>query len=398
MTARQPIRLRRANGRIGRFALVITFLVALSAVAALDFAPVDRLLEKTVSEGEVAGGSVLVLHRGNVVFEKGFGFADLESREPFKVETPVIVASISKPLLGTAAFRLSEKGAVDLTTPISKYIPEFKSATLKSGEALKRAPTTIELFTHTAGTRYSEAPGGRPWFASWTRGRPLAYVVKRYALEIPFAAQPGTRYAYSGIGTDIAARVLEVAAGQPRNQLLAAEVAKPLGMTRTFYRDAVNLKLVGRMPTRYHRGKDGRLVADKGRPIPPKNTYSSSGGSVISIAPDLAKWLLMISNQGRHEGHAFLAPETLAEMLTAAPHSRNARGGLFIRKKDDAGKTIVVGHTGSSGANCWIDFEHDLIGIMLTQTRGKDIRSFRITLEKLITECVANPTQHGALR
>jgi CubicO group peptidase (beta-lactamase class C family) len=96
----------------------------------------------------------------------------------------------------------------------------------------------IELFTHTSGLRHDEAPGGRPWFASWTEGKTLAQVVKRYALEFPFMAQPGTRYAYSGIGTDVAARVLEVAAARPRNALIVIEVTKPLGMTQTFYRDA----------------------------------------------------------------------------------------------------------------------------------------------------------------
>jgi len=370
------------------FAIVL--LVALSAGAAVDFAPVNRLLEKAVTEGTVAGGSVLVLHRGDVVFEEGFGFADIKTRAPFKADAPVIVASISKPLLGTAAFRLAEKGVLKLSTPISEYLPDFKATKLESGDSLVRSPTTAELFAHIAGTRNSEAPGGRPWFASWTAGKPLAHVVERYALEFPFAAQPGTRYAYSGIGTDIAARVLEVAAGQPRNVLFVAEVSKPLGMTRTFFRDASSVKRVGPMPTRYYRGKNGELAVSRKRHLPPTNTYSSSGGSVISTAPDLAKWLLMIRNHGRHEGHAFLAPETVANMLAEISPSRNARGGLFIRKKDESGKVIVVGHTGSSGTNCWINFEHDLIGIMLTQTRGKDIKPFRIALERLITECVAN--------
>jgi CubicO group peptidase (beta-lactamase class C family) len=145
------------------------------------------------------------------------------------------------------------------------------------------------------------------------------------------------------------------------------------------------------MPTRYYRGKDGTLLVSRTRPLPPPDTYSSSGGSILSTAPDLARWLLMIRNGGRVGEKVFLAPETVADMLAKSPGSRNARGGLFIRKKDASGKAIVIGHTGSSGTNCWIDFEHDLIGIMLTQTRGKDITPFRIKLEKQVTECVSEP-------
>jgi CubicO group peptidase (beta-lactamase class C family) len=106
----------------------------------------------------------------------------------------------------------------------------------------------------------------------------------------------------------------------------------------------------------------------------------------MSTAPDLARWLMMIRNQGQDEnGEPFLKAETVAEMLAPFPRSRNARCGLFIRKKDDKGKPLVVGHTGSSGTNCWIDFENDIIGIMLTQTRGKDIKAFRIELENRVS-------------
>lgn len=341
----------------------------------------------------VAGGSVLVLHRGEPVFEGGFGFADIASRTPFRIDSPAVIASISKPLLGTAAYRLAEQEKINLVAPVSDYLPEFAGRSLESGGLLKRAPTTTELFTHTSGIRHDEAGGGRPWFAAWTAGKPLADVVGRYAREYPFKAQPGTSCTYSGIGTDVAAGALEVAAGCPRNELLITVLTKPLDMTRTFYRDAASLERIGVMPTRYHRGKDGMLLVSPARRVPPTNTYSSSGGSIISTAPDLARWLLMIRNKGRHGGKAFLTADTVSGMLSGFPRSSNARGGLFIRRRNQAGAAVVVGHTGSSGTNCWIDFERDVIGIMLTQTRGKDIRPFRIGLEERITACFAEPQE-----
>jgi hypothetical protein len=73
-------------------------------------------------------------------------------------------------------------------------------------------------------------------------------------------------------------------------------------------------------------------------------------------------------------------------MLSPFSRSRNSKCGLFIRKKDQDGKVLVVGHSGSSGTNCWIDFENDIIGIMLTQTRGDDIRDFRVSLERQIRD------------
>ena len=376
------------TNRVARGFLCLIGLILGSPAAASDFSQLRRLLKEVVANGTVAGGSVLVLHRGESVFEEGFGFADVKSKTPFRLGTPVVIASISKPLLATAAFRLSEQKKVTLTAPITDYLAEFAHAKLESGTPLTHAPTAIELFTHTSGIRRSDASGGRPWLAKWTEGEPLSAVVKRYAREFPFKTQPGTRYAYSGIGTDVAARVLEVAAAQPRNELLVTVIAKPLGMTHTFYRDAESLRRIGTMPTRYYHGKDGTIVESRLRPVPPTNTYSSSGGAIISTAPDLARWLLMIRNNGQHEGQAFLSRETVAEMLSRYPPSLKGRGGLSLLRKSDSGEAIVVGHTGSSGTSCWIDFEKDLIGIMLTQTKGKDIKPFRLELEKRIYECL----------
>lgn len=146
-----------------RFVLMVFVLISgLRVAVAVDFAPLLNSIENAVTEGKVAGGSLLVLRRGEVVLERGFGFADLESKRPFQVDTPVVVASISKPLLGTVAFRLHERGKVKLADPISESLPEFAGRDLESGEPLKRAPTTLELFTHTSGIRQSDVPGGRP--------------------------------------------------------------------------------------------------------------------------------------------------------------------------------------------------------------------------------------------
>jgi len=351
------------------------------------FSAVQNLLTQSVADDTVAGGSLVVIHRGKTVFETGFGFADVKTRRPFRVDTPCVIASISKPLLGTAVFHLAEAGKLEITIPISEYVPEFAELKLESGTPVARAPTMVELLTHTSGIRNDEAPGGRPWYASWTKGQPLSFVVTKYAREFPFKAQPGTRYAYSGIGTDVAARVAELAAGKPRNEMLLEKVCEPLGMTNTFFMDSKRTEQADPMPTRYHRRKDGKLAASSKRTFPAPNTYSSSGGSIISTSADLSRWLLMIRNGGMHAGKAYLAPETIKQMLSGQRVGKNAKGGFFIRKDGTGDRPDVIGHTGSSGTNCWIDFENDIIGIMLTQTRGKDIRPFRIELEKRVAKC-----------
>tara|TARA_R110002049_G_scaffold4601_5_gene32822 strand:- start:1137683 stop:1138843 length:1161 start_codon:yes stop_codon:yes gene_type:complete len=354
-----------------------------------DFGPIREFLERSVDQGVVAGGSVVVLHDGEIVFQSGFGFADLESETPFEVDTPVVVASISKPMLGTTMFRLADVGILDLQTPVAKYLPEFNEIKLESGAALDRQPIVSELLTHSSGLRHDDAKSGKIWFQKWTKGKTLEDVVKRVAIEFPFVTQPGTKFAYSGIGTDVLARIGEIVSDQPRNEMLQTHLCIPLEMKTTFYWDETGLERMRRqMPTRYYRDKKvgGGLRVYKGISQTKPNRYTASGGTIVSTAPDLLKWLQMIRSGGVHGDRVFLTPQTHSEMLQANELTGVARGGLFVRKRDDQGKPVGFGHTGSSGTNVWIDFETDTIGIMLTQTRGSDIKAFRIELERRISD------------
>jgi CubicO group peptidase (beta-lactamase class C family) len=356
------------------------------------FAGVRALLTQSLEKEIIAGGSVMIIEKGRVVFQSGFGYADLEAKTPFEIETPAIIASISKPLLATGIYRFAESGRLDMEAPVSKYLPEFTGAKLESGELVTRLPTTVELLTHTAGLRFDDAPQGRIWFQDWTQNQSLQFVINKVAKDFPFKAQPGSKWAYSGIGTDIAARVAEVTSGQLRNAFLLQQVCEPLGMTHTYYRSLERIQQIP-MPKRYSRNKKtGRLeLFISTRPALPENLYNSSGGNIISTAADLARWLLMLRDKGIHQGREYLKPETFAYMMT--PHSlgQNVKGGLFIRKKDDAGKPHAYGHTGSTGTNVWIDFKHDVIGIMLTQTSGENTKVFRLELEKQVEMALTQP-------
>jgi CubicO group peptidase (beta-lactamase class C family) len=355
------------------------------------FESVRAYMQEAVNQGKVAGGAVIVYHGGKIVLETGFGFADVATKRPFKITTPALIASVSKPIMATAFYRLVDAGKLDLTIPITAYLPEFNDRKLETGVAITRAPTVTELITHTSGLRSDYAKYGRIWFQDWTRNQSLAYVVAEVAKDFSFVTEPGTSYAYSGIGTDVAARVSEVVSGEPRNQMLQTWVCEPLGMAHTFYRDAGGLKRQKtEMPTRYFIGKEtGKLRVTTRRRIPNTNGYSSSGGTIISTAPDLLNWLLLLRNNGTHAGKQLLTEQSHNRMFRPNKVSDAAMGGLFIRAKGEDGKPVRFGHTGSSGTNIWIDFQTDTIGIMLTQTKGTDIKPFRIELERRITEVVS---------
>ncbi|MDX1565387.1 MAG: serine hydrolase domain-containing protein [Phycisphaeraceae bacterium] len=358
----------------------------------IDLDPLRKLLRQRVERQQVAGGAIRLVHRGRVILDEGFGYDNLNKKTPFPKDKPVIIASISKPMLGTAIFRLVDQGRLDPDKPIDFYLPEFKNLKLESGRRAKRAPTVRELLSHTAGMRIIKTKGGTPWYRRWTHGKKLAEVVGRYP-TFPLHAHPGTTYAYSGIGTDVAARVAEVASELPRNELLIEQLCKPLGLKNTFYRETDRMK--NHPLIRYARAADGTLKLRPGRPTVAKNGYSSSGGAVISTTRDVSVWLAMFRNRGRHEGQRYLSEKQIAPLLTRGQLGPAASGGLMVRRSGKRpGYPVEVGHTGSVGTFCWLDFERDLIAVVLTQTKGagggfrKDVRAM---VHRLIPKSVRTP-------
>ena len=84
------------------------------------------IMRQAVQQGQIAGGSFLVAHKGEIVFREAFGYADIESKRPFTTDELLPIASISKPFMASVVMVLVEQGKVNLDDPVEKYLPEFK--------------------------------------------------------------------------------------------------------------------------------------------------------------------------------------------------------------------------------------------------------------------------------
>ncbi len=152
-----------------------------------------------LSRGDIAGLVISVVRDGVVLFEKGFGWADVAGRVPMDPETTVIrVASISKSFTATAVLQLVEQGKLDLDRDVNDYLdfvipPAFG------------APITLRhLLTHTAGFEETAYPRFVP-------PAPL----RQHLLRIPERIYPpGTIPAYSNYGLHLAGYLVERASGQ----------------------------------------------------------------------------------------------------------------------------------------------------------------------------------------
>src|SRR5690606_20861113 len=128
-------------------------------------------LEAYVEEGELAGSVTLIARRGRVAYLEAVGFRDREARDRMREDTMFRIASQSKAIVSVGAMLLVEEGKLLLTDPVSKYLPEFASATVAVAQAgggysiepAARPITVRHLFTHTSGIGYGTGPAAELW-------------------------------------------------------------------------------------------------------------------------------------------------------------------------------------------------------------------------------------------
>ncbi|MGH9312553.1 MAG: serine hydrolase domain-containing protein, partial [Vicinamibacterales bacterium] len=184
-------------------------------------ARVDGIVERERAKAKIPGLNVAIALGGRLVYEKGFGLADVENKVPATHETRFRTASIAKPITATAVMQLVERGAIDLDAPIQQYCPAFPQ---------KPWPITARMILgHLAGIRHytkrGESAGTEHFFG-------IADSLKLFK-DDPLLHEPGTKYEYSTYGYSVLGCAVESAAKMTYAEYLRRNVFEPAGMTKT---------------------------------------------------------------------------------------------------------------------------------------------------------------------
>lgn len=294
-----------------------------------DLEALRTILQKAVDDKTVPGISLLLAHKGEVVFKEAFG--DL------KVDRSVRLASDSKPISATVVMVVVDQGKMRLDDPLTKFIPEFK------GTKVEKA-TVRQLLCHGAGIS-DEFSGG------WPRANTLAEFAAAVATQGRLQA-PG-QYRYSTVGIDLACRCAEKAAAKPFEELLREYLCEPLEMKHT----------------RFARGGEAKAVPKEARERG-EGRYVSGGGGLSASLEDMAAFYQMHLNGGRYGDKRILSLKMITEMhRNQAAVSRGASYGLgfglYGPTRD--GVSRIFQHGGAFGTFCWADANRQLIAIFFSQ-------------------------------
>lgn len=349
-----------------------------SAVSAERLGRIDRTLQSYVDRGLIPGAVVLVLRDGRPMYQKAIGWADKEAGRPMRMDTLFRIASQTKAITSVTALTLVEEGKLSLGDQVGTYIPSFAKTTVAVRNAdattivpAKRPITIRDLLTHTAGISYGVEPhiakeyggkglgpsAGAGWYFADKR-EPICDVMERLG-TLPFVAQPGEAWVY-GYNTDVLGCVIERVTGQSLDQVIAARVTGPLGMTDTHFFVPVDQR--ERLAAVYSSGADTRAVRapdgalGQGSYVDgPRRTFAGGAG-LVSTARDYGRFLEMIRSGGMLDGVRILSPRTVALMSTnqvGSLHSANGLGfGLGFETTDRYGANGMddVGSYGWAGA------------------------------------------------
>ncbi|HHP7836689.1 TPA: serine hydrolase domain-containing protein [Serratia marcescens] len=196
---------------------------------------IDGAIEQALCEKRLVGAVVLVAQGGEIVYHRAAGMADREAGKPMALNTLFRLASVSKPIVSTAALALMAQGAMRLDDPITRWLPNFRP---RLADGTTPLMTLRHLMTHTAGLsyRFFQPEGGFYAQLGVSDGMDEASVslqenVRRIACA-PLLAPPGAAWRYS-IATDVLGAAIEQASGLPLAQAVKKWVTGPLAMTDT---------------------------------------------------------------------------------------------------------------------------------------------------------------------
>lgn len=285
---------------------------------------------------EIPGLALGIVYDDQLIYSKGFGYANLETKKPATDKTLFRIASITKLFTGTAIMQLRDQGKLLLNDPVKKFLPWFN---LKNPFDNTPEVTIWHILTHTGGIPREAA------FPYWTDHIfPTTEQIKETVSNQSMIFEPETHWKYSNLGIVLLGEIVEAVSGTNYDDYIINNIFKPLGMDFSKIQIAENDPdlAVGYL----HAEVDGKRVVapfvdSKG--ITPAANISSS-------VEDLAKFCSLQFSEDKNEEGQILKGTTLREMHRIQwlqPSWSGGWGLAFSISKDNDKK--MIGHGGWVG-------------------------------------------------
>lgn len=354
---------------------------------------IDTLFQAAVNNREIPGAVVCILIDNQVVWNKAYGWKNIETQAKLREDDIFRMASMTKALTAVAVLQLVERGRLGLDDPVSRYIPDFSrpnilTEVLPDSEYLARPAkheiTIRQLLTHTSGIGYG-----------FQDDRYNALILKnsisegfedddRTALEniqrlakIPLLFEPGQRYTY-GLSYDVLGVVIEQISGLRYDDYITKFILKPLGMNSSYFivPESEQHRLVPvYQPTENGQGVERSAYPDTSYPMIPSRRYFSGGADLCSTAENYAQFVQMLLNGGVGNRTRILGKRYVEMMLSKQTELEegDAYQGFAAWVTNDRGAARgpmpegTYGFGGFFDTYAWADPQSGMAAVLLLQ-------------------------------
>ncbi|MBS0274778.1 MAG: beta-lactamase family protein [Proteobacteria bacterium] len=291
----------------------------------------DGFLPYALERADIAGTVVVVVKDGNVLFKKGYGYADVATKRPVDPDLTLFrPGSVSKLFTWTAVMQLVEQRQIDLDADVNTYL-DFKIPPF-DGKPI----TMRELMTHTPGfeNALEEVIAVKPthpqlgdFLKSWMPPRIFP------AGEVP---------AYSNYGAALAGYIVQRISGQPFPDYIAQHIFAPLGMKHSTFLQPPPAALARLLSRGYLSAADA--------PAPFEMLAAAPAGGLSAPASDMAKFMIAHLQNGEYDGHRILQAATARQMhnspyTTISPAFNRMTLGFFQLNRNGQ---RIIGHDGDT--------------------------------------------------
>lgn len=330
----------------------------------LAVASLDSLAKDLMKRVSVPGMSVAVVHNDRIIYSRGFGVREVGTDLKVDPDTVFQLASLAKPLSATVVAGVVGEGQVKWDDPVKKYLPHFTLSDPKIGEQV----TIADMFSHRSGLPGS---AGNVLVGFDCKREEIIDRIKYLPLN-PYR----TTYSYSNMGLTIGAEAVAKAKKLPWEDLSKKILYGPMGMNSTSFLGSDYDKHSNKAIPHVLDFKNNRWVASQRQ----GDAQGPAGGGASSSANDLAKWMILVLNEGTYQGKSVIDKKALLQTqqpqikntpLLERPNWDNYYGLAMNIGRDELGFTHVE-HSGDliSGVSTQFDLlpsEH--LGIVvLTNT------------------------------
>lgn len=391
---------------------------------------ISQVFQAEVDKGAIPGAILQINRNGKLVYTSVVGFKDKNKKEPMSKDSIFRIYSMTKPMVSVTAMQLVEEGRIQLTDPISKFLPEFKDMQVSvpktdaKGETYYDAvpalrPITVQdLLRHTSGIGYPEIIknpiikrayiNGGLYVADGTDYDQRRLTPKDFVSAVassPLSSQPGTNWEYS-MSVDVLGRVIEAVTGQRLGDYMQAHLFKPLNMKDTGFKVPANKvsRLAQPLSVDPSTQQPIKLLDVT---IDPANDSGGAGG--VSTAADYMNFVSMLLNKGELNGQRIISPTTLSLMTSDQLGSRTGiplspgqllmgvngyTFGLGFMVRQGPGLSEVPGSegefmwAGAAGTFFWVDPKEKLGVVLMTQVPGPIRPYYRRLIKQLVSASI----------